>query len=194
MAMRFLGLTVALLLVAGSLSGDDKKKKGEPDMEGMMKHATPGDPHKVFEQFAGKWTYKLKYWMDPAGEPMEMAGTSESKIMMDGRFFGEHTKSSDNNMPFEGRAWQGYCNHKKKYWFSWIDSMTTSLTTGEGTWDPATKTMTWLSEGFDSMAGGNVKMKEVSKVRADGTIHKTFYKLEGGKEVKTMEIEYAKAK
>ncbi len=191
---RLLTLTAAVLLLVGNLSGDDKKKNAEPDMEGMMKHATPGDAHKVFDHFVGKWTYKMKFWMDPKGEPMEMAGTSEGKLLMDGRFYSEHVKSAEGGMPFEGKAWQGYCNHKKKYWYSWIDSMTTSLTTGEGTWDAKTKTLTWNSDMFNAMTGSMEKSKEVTTVNADGTIMKTFYKLEGGKEIKTMELKLTKAK
>jgi Protein of unknown function (DUF1579) len=194
MAARLFGLSAALLLLVGTLSGDDKKK-GEPDQEAMMKHAMPGEPHKVFEQFAGKWDYTLKYWMDPSAPPMEMKGSADSKTLMDGRFFSDHVKSADGSpMPFEGRGWQGYDNHTKKYWFSWIDSMSTSLTTGEGTWDPKANTMTWRSEGFNPMVGTNVKMKEIAKVNADGTIHKTFFKLDGGKEVKEMELSLTKAK
>ena len=194
MAARLLTLTAVLVLIVGNLSGDDKKG-GPPDMEGMMKHATPGDAHKVFEHFAGKWEYKLKMWMDPSAPPVEMAGTADSKLLMDGRFFSDHVKSAEGSpMPFEGRGWQGYDNHKKKYWYSWIDSMTTSLTIGEGAWDPKAKTMTWMSEGFNPMVGANVKMKEIAKVNADGTIHKTFFKFEGGKETKEMEISLTKAK
>lgn len=193
MAARVVTLLAVFALVVSNVGGDDKKK-GEPDMEAMMKHAAPGDAHKVFDHFAGKWDYKLKYWMDPSQPPMEMDGKSDVKVIMDGRFLAENIVGKDSAMPFEGRACAGYCNHKKKYWFTWIDSMTTSLMSGEGTWDPKTKTMTWLSEGFDAMAGGNVKTKEVSKINADGTVHKTFYKLEGGKEIKTMELSYTKAK
>jgi len=158
-----------------------------------MKHGTPGEAHKVFEHFAGNWKYTLKYWMDPSAPPMEMNGTSEGKLMMDGRFFSDHAKNADAGMPFEGRGWQGYCNKKKKYWFCWIDSMTTSLTTGEGTWDPKAKTMTWLSETYDPMMNAMVKMKEIAKVNSDGSIHKTFFRVEGGKDIKNMELNLTKA-
>lgn len=194
MTARLVTFTVAMILVVGNLSGDDKKKNGPPDMEAMIKHATPGEAHQVFEYFTGKWTYKLKFWMDPQAAPMEMGGTSDSKMLMDGRFFSDHTKSDDGSMPFEGRGWGGYCNHKKKYWYSWIDSMTTSLTTGEGSWDAKTKTMTWTSEAFDAMVGGMIKMKETATVNADGSISKTFYRVEGGKDNKSMEIYMTKAK
>jgi hypothetical protein len=195
MAARLLTLTAALILIVGNLAGDDKKKDGPPDMEAMMKHAAPGDAHKVFELFVGKWDYKLKYWMDPQSDPMEMAGTSDSKVIMEGRFFTDHTKSAEGSpMPFEGRGWQGYDNRTKKYWYSWIDSMTTSLTTGEGKWDAQTKTMTWTSDAYDASLGGVVKMKEVATANADGTVMKTFYRVDGGKDLKTMELKLTKAK
>src|SRR5262245_66397623 len=77
MTVRVMTLTAALVLIVGSLSGDDREKaSGPPDMEAMMTHATPGEAHKVFQLFAGKRDYDLKLWMVPSAPAMEMNGTS----------------------------------------------------------------------------------------------------------------------
>jgi hypothetical protein len=197
MFVRFVTLAVVLCVVAGSTTAQEKKG-APPDMQKMMemmsKHATPGEAHKVFDYYVGNWTYTGKLWMDPSAPAMDMAGKSEGKTVLGGRFYTEHAVSSDPAMPFEGMACWGYDNHTKKYFFAWIDSMTTSLTTGEGTYDAAKKTMTWTSEGYDPMKGKNIKMKEISVVGSDGNITKTFYSLEGGKEIKSMELRLKRAK
>ncbi|MFL5328642.1 MAG: DUF1579 family protein [Gemmataceae bacterium] len=182
----------ALIVAVGTLVADDKKYDMQAAMTAMMQHGTPGDAHKVFESYAGKWTYTGKWYM-PDGKAMEMAGTADSKIDMDGRFYSEHVKGNDPKMPFEGKGWWGYDNAKKKYWFCWIDSMTTSLGQGEGTWDKANNTMTWTSEMYDPYEKKNCKMKEVQVVKAD-TIDRTFYRVEGGKDRKEMELHCTRAK
>lgn len=197
MIMRVLTLGCCFALMAGLTSGQDKKAGGPPDMNKMMelmaKHATPGEAHKVFEKLAGNWTYAGKMYMDPSAPPMDLTGKAERKVIMEGRFLSDHVQG-DVPMPFEGRGWSGYDNHKKKYWYVWIDSMSTGTMTAEGSYDPATKTLTFLSEGYDPMEGKVVKGKDVTVIKSNNETHTTYYKLADGKEIKMMEFTYKRAK
>lgn len=193
MTARFLGLSAALLLMVGTLSGDDKKKDGQPDMEAMMKFGAPGEAHQLFERFAGKWNFTGKWYMPGAPAPMDIAGNSEAQVIMGGRFLSDHSRSADDGKSFEGRGWWGYDNSKKKYWFSWIDTMATYVTVGEGKWDAKANTMTWTSEIVDPMTNKPVKMRETAVVKGD-TIQKTFWKNDGSKEFKEMEMTFTRAK
>jgi len=199
MTVRLLAFAAAVALLSGSLTAQEKKAGGAPDqkmqemMQKMAAHGTPGPAHEALKQLVGKWTYKGKMWMDPAAPPMEMTGTSERKLIMEGRFLTDHIKG-DPPMPFEGMGWSGYDNHSKKYWYTWIDSMTTSVMTAEGTYDAKTKTLTFNSECYDPGEGKVCKGKDVTVFKGNNEIVQTFYKLEGGKEVKMMEITSTRAK
>lgn len=183
----------ALCVVVSSLTADDKKPDMQAAMQAMTKHATPGDAHKVLEKFVGKGPYTGKWGM-PGGPSVEMHGNAETKLMMGGRFLAETVKGDDPQMPFEGEARWGYDNHTKKYWATWLDSMTTSLSQMEGTWDAAKKTMTWTGDMYEAGENKNMKMKQVDTVKPDGTIYKVFYRVEDGKETKVMEITYSRTK
>jgi hypothetical protein len=203
MKCRMLALTAVLGLVAGlGLAQDrkgDKKAGGPPDMEkamaAMAKHAAPGEAHAAYKPLVGKWTYVGKMWMDPTdpNPGMTMEGKSEIQMIMDGRFCMNHVKG-DPPMPFEGRGCYGYDNASKKYWYAWIDSMTTSLTRAEGTYDARTKTFTFTSEGFDPMEGKVVKGKDTMHIKSNDEIIHTFFKMMDGKEVKMMELTCKRAK
>lgn len=195
MSVRHLALGAVLVALVGTLAADDKKAgKASPDemMAAMAKHGAVGEHHKALEQLAGKWKVSGRMWMDPTADPLPFAGSLERKLIMDGRFLSDNLKG-DDSFPFEGKGWVGFDNHTKKFTWAWIDSMTTSIGTGDGTYDPATKTFTMSGESFDPSMGRMIKGKEVTQVKGD-TLVSTFYKILDGKEVKVMEITYTKVK
>jgi hypothetical protein len=183
----------ALVVAIGAVTADDKKFDMQAAVQAMLQHGTPGDAHKVLNGYAGKWNYSGKWYAPDGVTSMDMKGTAESNVVMDGRFYTESIKSTDPQMPFEGKLWVGHDNHTKKYWFCWIDSSTTSLSQGSGTWDAASHTMTWVGEMFDPYEKKNYKSKEVQVVKPD-SIDKTFYRIDGSKETKEMELHYTRAK
>ena len=181
---------------AKSAPGDDAQM-----MAAMMELAKPGENHKILEATAGSWTYKVRWWMSPEAPPMEATGTTTTKSVMEGRYFiSEHAGKMSMpgpdgkivDMGYEGMATEGYDNAKKKYVASWIDNMGTGIMMMEGTYDPATKTLTYLGEA-EPMPGVKFNVRQ-AVIYADKDHHKMeFYEVHGGKEVKVMEIEYARS-
>jgi hypothetical protein len=180
---------------------DEKPAGGPPDaqmMATMMEMAKPGENHKVLEKEVGSWTYKVKWWMSPQAPPMESSGTCSSKSVMDGRYIiSEHTGKMSTPGPdgkmmdseFLGIGTEGYDNAKKKYVASWIDNMGTGIMAMEGTYDPATKTMTYIGEE-EPMPGMKVKMRETIKTIDKDHHLMEFFEVRGDAEVKVMEIAY----
>jgi hypothetical protein len=169
-------------------------------MAAMMEMAKPGENHKMLEGSVGTWTYKVKWWMSPAAPPMESSGTCTTKSVMDGRYFiSEHTGKMSTPGPdgkmmdavFQGMGTEGYDNAKKKYVASWIDNMGTGIMMMEGTYDPATKTMTYVGE---EQPLPDVKFKMRQTVKTTDKDHRTleFFETHGDKEVKVMEIAYTR--
>ena len=189
-----------------AIAADDKKasdkQPSESDMMAMMMEmAKPGENHKILQDGAGSWTYTVKMWMSPDAPAMESSGTSVARSVFDGRYLiTEHTGKMQmpggadgkmQDMEFKGMATEGYDNAKKKFVSSWIDNMGTGLMYMEGTYDPATKTLTYQGE-YQMMPDTKTKVRETIKFTDKN--HRTFEFFEdrGGKEVKTMELNYTR--
>lgn len=170
----------------------------------MMEMAKPGENHKRLADMAGEWTYTVKYWMspDPKAALMESTGKTVSKPIMGGRYVqSEHTgkmqmPGADGammDMEFKGMAIEGYDNAKKKFVSSWVDNMGTGIMHAEGTYDQATKTVTYLSE-YEPMPGMKTKVRQLVKITDQDHHTLEFYEDRGGQEAKTMEIIYTRKK
>ena len=184
----------------GGLKAGDKKPSESEMMAMMMEMAKTGENHKHLQEKAGTWSYTVKWWMSPDAPPTVSSGTMVARPVMDGRYLisensgkmqmpGADGKMMD--MEFKGMGVEGYDNAKKKFVASWIDNMGTGIMNMEGTYDAATKTLTYLAE-YEPMPGMKTKMRQVIKM-ADKNHHMMeFFEDRGGKEVKTMEISYVR--
>jgi uncharacterized protein DUF1579 len=172
-------------------------------MKQMMELSKLNENHKRIGDLVGTWNYTVKMWMgDPNAKPQESKGTAVRKSMMDGRFFtvdvtGKMEMPGPDGKPkemtFKGMGLDGYDNVKKKFVGTWVDNMGTGIMHSEGDYDPATKTFTYTGE-YEGIPGMKQKIREVVKLVDKD--HHTFewYEDRGGQEVKTMEINYTRAK
>jgi hypothetical protein len=192
-------LAGAIALPAGSQSSTNQPSESEM-MATMMALAQPGENHKQFERMAGEWTYTVKWWMNPQTPPSESTGTTVSKLAMSGRYLiSNHTGKMSMPGPdgklmdvtFEGMAIEGYDNAKKKFVSSWIDNMGTGIENSEGTYDPATKTLTYVGS-YEPMPGMVTKIRQVDKCTDPDHHTMEMFEDRGGTLVKTMEINYTR--
>jgi hypothetical protein len=190
----------------GVATGSAAAPSGQPNMQEMMKQmmelAKLNENHKLLTDLDGNWNYTIKMWMNPdQAKPQESKGTAVRKSVMGGRYVmmdvtgkmqmpGEDGKMKD--MQFKGMALEGYDNVKKKFVSSWIDNMGTGIQFSDGTYDPATKTLTYTSE-VEPMPGMKMPVKEVIKVVDNNHMTLEWYENHGGQEKKTMEINYTRA-
>src|SRR5512133_2001226 len=112
------------------------EQEGKMDMQAMMevykKLAVPGEPHKLLAGLEGTWTTRTKSWPEP-DKPVEMTGTCEQKLLLDGRFLQQTYTGAMMSDQFTGINIIGYDNHTKKFKSVWIDSMSTGISFFEGT-------------------------------------------------------------
>jgi hypothetical protein len=186
------------------------KKSNGPDMQKMMQQMAElsklNENHKLLSSMDGDWAYNVKFWMnpDPAAPPQEATGTATRKTIMDGRYVtmdvngkmqmpGEDGKLKE--VDFKGMGLEGYDNLKKKFVSSWVDNMGTGIESSEGTYDPATKSLTYTAE-MEPMPGMKTKVREVVKFVDDTHMSLEWYETPQGKakgkEKKTMEINYTR--
>jgi Protein of unknown function (DUF1579) len=179
---------------------------GQPNeaemMKQMMEMAKLNENHKLLTSLDGTWSYVVKMWMDgdSSKKPEQSKGTAVRKSIMDGRYVIMDV-SGKMDMPgsdgkikqttFKGQGTEGYDNVKKKFVGTWVDNMGTGIMMSEGDYDPATKTFTYTGE-VEMMPGMKQKIREVIKVADKDHMDFEWYEDRGGKEAKTMEINYTR--
>ena len=172
-------------------------------MKQMTEMSKLNENHKLLADMNGNWNYAIKFWMnpDPSAKPQESKGTATRKSIMGGRYVvmdvagkmqmpGQDGKMKD--MQFKGMGVEGYDNAKQKFVASWIDNMGTGIQFSDGTYDPATKTLTYTSE-IEMMPGMKTPVREVLKATDKDHMMLEWYENRGGQEKKTMEINYTRA-
>ena len=196
--MRFLSLTMclSLVLLAAPASAKDKKSDKPMDQQAMMelwkKLGTPGEPHKQFANLAGSWTTTTKEWMEPGKPPTESAGTTELKMLLDGRFLYQEYNSQMMGQPYSGIGIEAYDNLRKKYVSMWIDSMGTGIFMMEGTASTDGKTITYRGQHAEP-GGGQMTHRAIWKLVDANTQLFEMYGAHGhGKEMKMLEITYTR--
>ena len=195
-------MCVALLAVGTlsslALSQNDKKPAGgmpsPEEMQAMMEMMGKlGPQHEQLKQhFAGTWDAAVTAYWGPA--PEKSTGTMTSEMILGGRYVHGMYKGTAMGQPFEGAGLTGYDNIKKKYFNTWVDSMSTGVMNLEGDYDSASKTYTFSGEttGPD---GKPCTMREVVKIESnDKHTFTMFGPGMDGKEMKVMEIVYTRKK
>ena len=173
----------------------------EAEMKQMMELAKLNDNHKVLATTAGNYSYVVKMWMDPKGNPTESKGMATRRAIMDGRYVtGEYSGSFKmpgadgkmKDMNFKGMSLDGYDNVKQKFVSSWVDNMGTGIIILDGTYDAATKTFTYTGDA-EMAPGMKSKIREVIKMTDKGMTLE-YYEDRGQGEMKSMEINYTRKK
>ena len=179
---------------------------GQPNeqemMAKMMEMAKPGDNHKILADMVGTWTHKVKFWMAPGAPPSESSGTTVYKSIMGGRYLvgavsGKiEMPGADGKMKkveFKGMSIDAYDNAKQKFVSTWIDNMGTGIMMLEGSYDPATKSLTYTGTA-EMMPGMTSKVRQVINVADKDKHSMEYYEDRGQGETKTMEINYTRKK
>ncbi len=182
----YLVLMISLLM---PLSAKDRKNDDIERMKKWQAFASPGSMHQKLAERAGKWKNRAKMWMKPGSPPVETRSSSETKMILGGRYLKMFYEGSVSNMPFKGISIAGYDNHKKKFFSIWIDTMGTGVLLSEGQYDATGKILTEIGEMDDVATGQKLKMKIVTTM-----LDRDSYKLEmyshypGRKPFKSMEL------
>lgn len=196
-----LGVAACTLMLALPLSAQEEEKKTTGHdrmhmemaamMEAMEEAGTPGEAHRALEPLAGRWNATVRLWMDPAGEPMVMDATSESRWILDGRYLREEVESEFMDKPFHGIGLTGYNNATGEYESAWVDSHSTAIFryTGSRTADG----FEFAGEMTDPATGQPVAQRTVIRIVSDDEIVAEGYETRDGAERRTMEIVYRRA-
>jgi hypothetical protein len=193
-----------LALGAGFAAADEKPAPGNmPKMDPgavaammaeMMKNATPGPEHKIFESSIGKWKAVTKSFMVP-GKTDVTEGTAESEWVLGGRFLMTHYHGTMMGMPFEGLEVLGYDRKAGHYAGYWLDTTSTAFyAMPNGTWDEASKTLTFMVDWPNPAGEGTATYKMATKMTGADSKVFTMSMMNEGQEVPMMEATYTRMK
>lgn len=159
-------------------------------MKTMMEAGTPGKEQAMLAKSNGTWKAETTMWMAPGAPPMKSTGVATNKMIMGGRYQEMSFKGDMMGAPFEGLGTTGYDNAKKVWTNSWVDNMSTGIMSMEGTWDEATKSLTFTGKMLCPANGKMCEMKQVQKMVDDNTQLMEMYgpDMKTGKMYKNMEI------
>lgn len=174
-----------------------EEKHEEPPMnpaemeKKWMEYATPSSVHEMMKSWDGEWTAHVVSWM-PDGSVDSSTGKSVNKTIMDGRYQISNYSGTMMKRPFEGMSTLAYDNAKKTFISTWIDSWGTGLMVSEGTWDDATKTITFTGKMMNGATGKEEDFKQTLRIVDDNTQVSEMYSVKDGKDQKWMEITYTR--
>jgi hypothetical protein len=185
-------LTISIITIAFICPFLTTQAQNNDNMQAMMAYATPGDAHKMLAKSAGTWSATVTFWMQPGAAAMTSKAEATNEMIMGGRYLQSRDKGTVMGQPFEGVGVTGYDNAKKVYVNTWIDNFGTGIMTLTGTWDDASKSITFTGSMVDPVTGKDTPIREVLKIVDDNTqVMSMFYPVDG-KDFKSMEITYTR--
>jgi len=172
-------------------------------MERMVELSKPGENHKLLAGLAGTWEYTGKHFpSDPKEKPIEISGSCVRKALWEERYFLAEDTGQKLKMPWaEGREVaskdiiiDGYDNVKRKFVRAIIDNhWDTGMLSFEGSYDAATKTITYDAELEDS-PGVKTKTRWLLKILDNDHYMEEIYEDNDGRQVKDTEIHFTRVK
>ena len=164
-------------------------------MKNWMEYMTPGKEHAMMASWNGSWTGDIQLWMAPGAPPMTSNGTCTNTMVLGGRYQQSSYTGSFMGQPFEGLSTMAFDKAKKVFIFTWLDNMGTGVMSGTGTWNDATKSVTFTGRMVDASTYKEVPFREVFRViDNDHQVMEMYGPGPDGKEFKSMQINYTRRK
>ena len=168
-------------------------KEQKAMMDAMQRMGEVRPEHKQLDYFVGDWSATTTMWMDPKAPPEKAEGKTHTESLYGGRYIEMHYQGSFQGQPFTGEGFLGFDNLKGKFFSTWIDSMSTGFWLAWGSYDAASKSYTFHGEmDHPVKAGAKIPVRQVFHIVDPSHYTFDWYETRGGKEAKTMQIEYAK--
>jgi len=164
-------------------------------MKAMMEVGTPGPEQAMLAKDNGTWKAEVTMWEKPGAAPATSKGTLSNKMILGGRYQVTTFKGDMMGMPFEGTGTTGYDKARKVWVSTWTDNMSTAIMNMEGTYDEASRTMTFTGKMLCPANGKWCELKQVMKKLDDKTEVMEMYgpDMQTGKTFKNMEMKMTKS-
>jgi hypothetical protein len=171
-----------------------------------MQLTQPSSEHQQLAKLAGRYDVQCKCWMpsemakqgqtqtQQPQQPMESTGQATLTPILGDRFIREDFTGQMMGQPFTGMGIEGFDRIRQQWTMTWVDSMSTGTLIAKGMTADDGKTVIFVGEFSCPMTGAVVPTRMIRRIGDDGSIDLTMYATRNGKEDKTMELHYTKAK
>ena len=155
----------------------------------------PGKEHALLAKFVGTWECTTHFRLAPDQPAVTTTGIETHRLGCGGFWLISDYKGEFLGQQFEGHGTLGYDQKKGKYVGAWIDSMTSSLSLSEGTYDEKTRTFTFENTTTDPQTGEKLVYKSKQVIKDDDHHVMSMY-IPGtdGKAFESLRIEYSRKK
>jgi Protein of unknown function (DUF1579) len=188
-SIRIFCILIVLLIVNKPMLAQDAEDQAA-QMQIWTEYMTPGSMHEMMAKSVGDWKTISRFWMDPAGEPMESEGTGKTEMLLGGRYQKSTHNSTMMGMPTEGIFLMGFDNATQEFTAVWIDNIGTGTAIAKGKYDESTNSIIFNGTMVDPMSKQDINFKEVYKYLDDDHHLLEMYMVNNGQEIKSMEIEF----
>lgn len=191
-----LGACLALGLVLGpagpggvAVAADQLSQ--EEIMKAYQKAAQVTQKHELLRKMAGTWQATTRSWMNPAAPPQVSEGTNVGEMIMGGRFLKVDFQNKMIGATMQGLGLYGYDNLKQEYCGIWLDSMSTSIMSFAGHYDPDRRQLILFGQSMDAATGKETSSRlEYTFLSDDKYIFALYAPGPDGKEFKWVQITY----
>jgi len=183
-------ISFSLLIISNVFAQEGGEQS--PEMQAWIEYMTPGPMHEMMSKTTGEWNVNTKYWMDPAGEPMETEGKATVEMILGGRYMKSTHTGTMMGMPFEGISLQGYDNATGEFTSIWIDNMGTGFSISKGKYDEATNSINFEGSMLDPITKNDLNFRQVVKTIDDNHFMFEMYMNYNGQEFKSMVVDYSR--
>ncbi len=130
--------------------------------------ATPGSEHARFERMVGEWDTLLTLWPQPGAEPIVVDATTESELILGGRYLVQSTTIPDGFFAGDSITILGFDRRSGEYTLIGLDTMGTYWVTARG---PASgeREAVLSGEDFDPVFDGTQEYDFVLRWEDDDT-------------------------
>jgi len=136
------------------------------------------EPRDVIGLEAGTWDAVITTPSRTAGgAPSTATGVQVNELRSRGLWM--LNRMSVNGGAYEGTGIWGFDAKTGHYTGCWVDSGTGRIRMDEGSWDPATRTMTWTSE-FERLDGTKVHFRSTSTFAGNTRTYRSYAVTAGG--------------
>ncbi|NML67989.1 DUF1579 domain-containing protein [Hymenobacter sp. RP-2-7] len=180
-----------------------------PSQAELTEVATPDENHQLLASLSGTWAFVGRHTLPgPAKRTFEFRGTVVRTALLNGRYFRTETTGAPLKMawsagelvPYSDVTLEGYDKVKKKFvTASFSNELDTGIITTEGTYDPATRTITYAGETVshihrDMPLGTKFTFQDTVRITDHDHFVFTRHEFVAGQEVITTELTYTRTK
>lgn len=119
----------------------------------------------VYDKDVGTWDAEMEIRPGPDAPVIHQRGVSHNRRIAGGRWLVIDYRADSG---FEGHGVYGWDPARSCYVGIWVDSMSSVVARSTGTWDAASRTMTYRTEA--EHGGRTIHYREITQEQADGSL------------------------